>query len=272
MDDTFSYSLIRIIPDRRRGEWVNVGVVVYLADRLDIRLLDNLSKLRVIAPTFDTSFLKQLPATWERMCETLHTVQGRQELLSHMPLAHASPLAEFVADDGTYEDQIAAIMRDLVTPPSRPQREHRSRLETRLKRDFSRSKLLGHEAGDINRHLVVNRYPIDPAAQLYADFALRNGTMRLTETIDFRVKRENLHTRRGLAALKAITLAKADELFKGSCVPSVVYAASPETLDVIQPSLNLLGDYADRLYDADNPADMAAYMQMMQAAAHSAHG
>lgn len=39
--------------------------------------------------------------------------------------------------------------------------------------------------------------------------------------------------------------------------------------DLVQPSLNLLAGYAERLYDATNRNDMADYMEMMQAAARA---
>ena len=35
---TYKYSILQAVPDPRRGERVNVGVVVFLADRLDVRL------------------------------------------------------------------------------------------------------------------------------------------------------------------------------------------------------------------------------------------
>lgn len=268
MADTFTYSLIRVVPDRRRGEWVNAGVVVYLRDRLDIRLHGNYSKLRAMAPALDTAFLQTLPAAWERLCEGEDSIDERQALLSRLPLAHASPAGQFCADAGTYEQQVQSILQDLVAPPPAPSRKALpTRLETMLKAHFQRARLLGNGAEDIHRHLVVPRYPIDSSARLYADFALRNGKLRLTETIDFRVSLEQMRHRHGLAALKSVTLNRAAALHGGDCVPSVVYAARTEDLDLIQHSLNMLGDYADRLYDANNESDMADYMSMMASAA-----
>ncbi|HET6807215.1 MAG TPA: DUF3037 domain-containing protein [Frateuria sp.] len=259
------------MPDPRRGEWVNIGVVVFLDGRLDVRLLTNYSKLRILAPMLDMGFTEDLASGWERLCDGIDSVAERQAMLATFPLVHASPLGQFIADPRGYDDQVRAIMRDLVVPPAQPREDvPATRLETQLRTIFQRSRLLGRKPSDIDRHMVVHKFPIEREAGLYADFALRNGSMRLTETIDFRVKPEQIKSiKRGQAALKAITLNRADELFKGTCVPSVVYAAEPETLELIQPSLTMLGGYAQRLYDALNPQDMADYMDMMHQAAQS---
>ena len=90
---------------------------------------------------------------------------------------------------------------------------------------------------------------------------------RFTETIDFRVNASTARNAKfGQAAVKAITLDKATHLHPTS-IPSVVYACSERTRDLIQPSLNPLSVYAQRVYDVGNREEMADYMEMMQAAA-----
>lgn len=274
MAGTYNYSLIRVVPDRRRGEWLNIGVVVYHVGRLDVRLLANMSKVRILAPTLDMGFLDNLAAGWQQLCEKLETAEERCNLLAHFPIVHTSALGQFVADAQSYESRVTGIMRDLVAPPPQPRDDTPvTRLETQLRNIFRRGLLLGSKPGDIARHLVVPKFPVDREANLVADFALRNGAMRLTETIDFRVKPEQIRSvKRGQAALKAVTLNRAAEVFAGNCVPSVVYAANPETLDLAQHSLALLGNYAERIYDASNPHDMSDYMTMMHKAAEAAGG
>jgi hypothetical protein len=271
MADIYSYSLIRAVPDRRRGEWVNVGLVVFLADRVDVRLLQNLTKLKVLAPSLDVRSIEDLPEIWSAWTQELTDVAERRSMLAEFPLFQASEVAVFACAQRDYEATVEQIMKDLVVPAPAPRsRDSLTRIEKRLRGYFARSKLLGSSEEDIHRHLVVNRYPIAPGEHLYADFALRNGTLRLTETIDFRAKVETLrNTKRGQAALKAITLDRAMTITKGHCIPSVVYEANEETLDLIQPSLNLLTSYCDRLYDAGNEADLADYMSMMADAANA---
>lgn len=264
----FDYALIRAVPDPRRGEWVNIGVVVFLDGRLDIHLLGNLSKLRVIAPRLDIDLVEQIRGGWQHLCENAEGTRARHALLERFPLVHASPLARFMAAPDRYTDQVESIMRDLVVPPAAPRSEDRpTRLEAKLRADFYRANLLGQSVDDIDRHKVVPRFPIDASAGLFADFALMNGAMRITETIDFRVDRARRAAKHDKAALKCVTLARAMERYPSSCNRSVVYIADERTLDMIQPSLTMLGNYADRLYDAGSAAEMASYMSMMHAAA-----
>jgi hypothetical protein len=48
MAHTFEYAILTAVPDQWRGERVNIGVVVFLDDRLDIRFSD-FSKVAAIA-------------------------------------------------------------------------------------------------------------------------------------------------------------------------------------------------------------------------------
>lgn len=115
MSDTYSYALIRAVPDARRGEWVNIGVVVFLPDRLDVRLLRDLSKLRVMDPSLDLSLLDELEDGWNAMARK-GKVGERHSILARCPVAHASPLAWFISSAEDYERNVAAIMTDLVIP------------------------------------------------------------------------------------------------------------------------------------------------------------
>lgn len=267
MDVSFDYSLIRVVPDRRRGEWANVGVCVYLQGVLDIRIHHNHSKLRALHPALNLEFLNDLPAAWNALAGGDISAEDRQALLARMPLAHASPIARFNCDSSDYDRELDAILRDLVVPPpGRTQRIHEPRLVTDLRNKFIKAQMFSVHPDDINAHRVVQRFPVQAQANLYADFAVKNGVLRLTETLDFRAKRATIqHDKPGQAALKAITLERATKLHQ-DCIPSVVYACKPEDRELIQPSLNLLADSAQRLYDAGNADDMSSYMDMMHTA------
>src|SRR5258708_4551152 len=47
MAHIFSYAIIKAIPDPRRGERVNVGIIVFLPERVDVRFSD-LAKLSAL--------------------------------------------------------------------------------------------------------------------------------------------------------------------------------------------------------------------------------
>jgi hypothetical protein len=53
----FSYAVVRVVPRVEREEFVNVGVIVYSAERryLGCRLLPDSSRLRALVPELDTT-------------------------------------------------------------------------------------------------------------------------------------------------------------------------------------------------------------------------
>src|SRR3546814_4918881 len=48
MAHIYKYTILQAVPDPRRGECVNVGVAVFLPDRVDVRFSD-LAKVKAIA-------------------------------------------------------------------------------------------------------------------------------------------------------------------------------------------------------------------------------
>lgn len=263
--EVFDYSLIRAVPDPRRGEWVNIGVCVYHHGNLDVHLIDSYNKIRALDPNVDLRLLRRLSQDWNSICEDLDGSSSRQAILSALPFVHASPLAQFVCDPELYEEQVRLLLRDLIVPPLAIREKREPRLRATLKSHLIKAKLYSEDPGAIFQHKVVSNYPVMEEAKLFADFAAMNGVMHITETIDFRVKSEQLRNRHGQAAIKSITLDKAGEIFP-NCKRNVVFAYNQQDLDEIQPSLNLLRDYSMHMFDAGNPKDLADFVEITASA------
>ncbi len=266
MDDIYKYSLIRVVPDPRRGEWLNAGLAVFLDQSIDVRLLPDVTKLRCIAPSLDRRLIDDLAPGWNAFCEGMESAEERQRALSRLSFAHASGLATFAASRETYEPTVQSIMRDLVIPPAARRLRYmppESRLQTTLKRIFRKQNVLGRFESDIDSHLIVPNFLIDEGARAHADFALKNGVLRVTETMDFRVSPEQIkQAKHNQGALKSITLDLARKKFK-KCHTSVVYATNPGTEELIQPTIRMMSDYAQTLYHYNDPKDFDAYLHAM---------
>lgn len=261
----FDYSLIRVVPDLRRGEWVNIGVCVYHPGNLDVHLADSYNKVRALDPNVDLRLLRRLSQDWNSICEDLDGAITRQAILSGLPFVHASPLAQFVCDPESYEEQVRLLLRDLIVPPLAIREKREPRLRATLKSHLIKAKLYSEDLSAISQHKVVANFPVMEEAKLFADFAARNGVMHITETIDFRVKRDQLRNRHGQAAIKSITLDKAGEIFP-DCKRNVVFAYNHQDIEEIQPSLNLLRDYSMNMFDAGNPKDLADFVELTASA------
>ena len=268
--ELFNYSLIRVVPDPRRGEWINIGVCVYLQGMIDVRLGESSTKLRALDPNLDTRLIRDLSRNWNELTQGLQSTMEKQLVLGSLPLIHASPIAQFFTEVKDYEDQINLILRDLVTPPLAIRQKREARLQATLKEHLRRAKLYSDDPNAIKEHKVVSNFPVREQSNLYADFAAKNGVMHITETIDFRVKLEQLRNRHGLAAIKSITLDVAGDVFP-NCNRNVVYAYHPKDIEAIQPSLNLLSDYSMSMFDASKPDELAHFVEVTAKALLSAH-
>jgi len=263
MGNIFNYSILRVVPDSGRGETINIGVVVFLDDRLDARILPSLNKLRAIDPNVNLEAVYALPEELDRLAGR-GTAELRNQMLQQLPFVSTSGLGWFeIADQQAYEATIENIMRRLVMPPARAARRERapSHLDRDLKKQFAKKNILGDKLDDVNHHRIVHHYPISVDDNLYADFVLRNGAWHVTETLDLRAKPETVRGDKfKQAAVKAITLDRASKVLGNGFTPLVVYAADQATLDIAQSHINLLSDYAERLYNFLDPSDLNAYL------------
>lgn len=259
--ERYDYSLIRAVPDPRRGEWVNIGVCVYLSGFLDVRIAESLTKVRALDPNFDSRISMSLGQDWNEAAASIDDTTMKQRLLGSLPIVHASPLAQFVSEREDYEVQIGAILRDLVIPPVTIREKKEARLRATLKEHLKKAHLYSDDPSAISRHKVVPNFPVKQEANLYADFAAKNGVMHITETIDFRVKAEQLRNRHGLAAIKSITLDVAGGQYP-DCKRNVVYAYHEKDAELVEPSLNLLRDYSMSMFNAGNRKELAEYVAM----------
>lgn len=265
----YPFSILRATPDLRRGETVNIGIVVFLPDRLDVRLLPNLHKVRAIDPRVDIARLEALPEELDAICRHAGEAEHRHALLTGLGTIAVSDLGyiKCLADD--YEHEITAVERDLITPPSRQrQPSSGSRLVRTMKTQFGHMHLLAAKAGDIDQHKVVAHFPVAAEQNLYADFMIRNSQWHITETLDLRVKPESVRTAKFKQACeKAVTLDQACNHLDGKVSPVVVIAADDETLEIAQQHINLLSNYTDRIYNYLDADERAAYFERIQTAA-----
>lgn len=241
-----------------RAEVVNIGLVVYLRDRLDVRMVDSYFKVKVLDPEYDLSSIRELPSLLNSCVEgmlseeTWPVVDARHAVISHIGEFCLSPPGYFAPSRGkNYEACVSELLELLVAPKvARLDRVAATMIQTRLKKSFEKAGILGRDPEDIGKHLVVPNFPISPEQGIVADFAYQNGKMRITEALDFRVK--DLNQKRFVAAMKAVTFDRARKVFGNDTLTTVVFAASPDQAPVVDRSLALLRDSCDELIDINS--------------------
>jgi len=267
--NTFKYSLIRVTPNLEKGETINVGLIVYLDDIIDVRMLNSVTKLKAIDKGLNQEYLDELSLSLFDLSSKINDVY----MLPHLFKGSLS-LSSFgmftVKSDESYEIKISELMNRLVNPHRQQHKKSKRRVFFDIKETFVKQGIFSKYSEDLYQHKIVANYPISDEEGLVADFLLKNGKYHLTETIDFRS--ENIKKQMGEAAVSALTIAKAEEIYSSNIDSFVIYAAETTAQEKsAKQQLNLLEKHTNHLINAFSKDDMQLYYEKMLNAASMIH-
>lgn len=262
MERIYKYAVIRATPDRRKGEVVNIGILVFHPDTVDTRLAPSLNKLLALDASIDVEEIRSLPTVLGQWASRFDSVEEKYEAIRHFGVVTLSEVGTFRTTPALgYQDQVSNLLKTLVLPKQRDEPSVSiNRISTSLREVFRQRDVLGKETEDIHRHLVVPNYPINADENLYSDFALKNGAYWFTETADFRAKSRGALDNMRVASFAAIKLLKAKKLHR-NVHTFVVYATSRDA--DLSGQINLLSTCAGEIIDIDDRKAMARYTQQI---------
>ena len=270
MDVINKYAVLRIVPDERRGERVNIGLIVLKDTSIDVRLISSMSKVSALDGSIDLGQILALPSGIESWLSATRGADAKYQTLRNSGLVSVSELGWFNSlNNVEYEATLMQLMNKLVEPKPSPSKTStgNTKIASHLRQQFRSSKILGKVKSDIAKHLIVPNYPLAPDEGLYADFVLKNGVYRVTETADFRAESGTSSDRRRIAADAAIKLDTAKKLFRRKGVRRYAVVGVPRGNGATQ-AVNLLEKYVDEIFDVESKSEMARYMQKMLEAAN----
>lgn len=253
----------------QRQEVVNVGLVLFTANGPLVSFTASQGKLLALDPNFQ---ITRLFDHAKRLQDALSGLSGDNASVEEMVAMFStggglslSPPGIINSQGQTLEEIVEELQRDLVSPPSKKQSRSRptSRLHTELRQMFREAKILGSKPDDITKHLVVPNYPIDADIGLFAEFALRNGKLHVTETIDFRTSTAS--SKKQEAQAKTLLLVEAAERIGANDLRRYVVVTGASAL--VQSSMNLLKRYSDDFIVRESEHDWRRYVDAMYNAA-----
>jgi len=255
----FDYALIRYMPNPKRGEIINLGLVIFNERGTDIRMLESSTKMRLIGSQID---LIELQNSMQNMSLIADTLEGKYKLLSSFNGAvFLSDKGRFSLDDlGQYEAIVSRLFIDLVKPISIHNEVRHSRLTTQLRDKFSTLNMLAKDASELSRHKIVPNYPIKDTG-LSADFLLKNGIFHLSEVVDFNVNDTQSKLRE--TALKIMTFATSKEELGEPVACYFVYSASSEKDKFITNHLNMAEKHSDKLFNLSSKDEEKSYFRLI---------
>lgn len=267
MAHTFDYSIIRVEPDPRRGERVNVGVIVFKNGELDIRVVETKKATAIASIDWDThiqqfsTFLKENASLAETPQDLVSLVKG---VANQISMTNTGWFEASGAED--YEKEISRIISTLIKRPAPPRRHRESGIASKIAAEFRTARILASKGEDIGSGNVVRNYVVDDRAGLKADFALKNGCLHLAETVDL----TTAHPHFGTAAGAAVTLDKAKKLNDGAKAYGV-YAVEESRRGEVKEHLSILGDYSDDIFNWNDRDERRRFTRVFFDAYNSNH-
>jgi hypothetical protein len=269
MAHSYKYTILTAIPDRRRGERVNVGIVVFREGKPDVRLAQAAFKLKALTRENWETRLEGIRERLVRLCAEPEQPETLLERLAFTdPLISAAGMGTLSAHgQADYEKTVEQVMETLVLLPKLKQNDAVSRINTEIAKTFRKAKALAGPDQGIKEGKIVRFLPIAPNEGLLADFALRNGKMHIASTLDLRKQSVRLDE----AALKSIVLDKSRVVYGKSVRTIGVYAVEPDLKKHFSHHIELLADYADETYNWLEQTKRGKFLRTMYDALHGHH-
>lgn len=266
----FDYALIRYMPNPKRGEIINVGLVIFREAGIDVRVLSSPAKVRMVDGMSSQLNIDQLKESMQKLLQIVKTPTEQYELLSNFKSSlFLSSKAQFALDElAQYDDKVNKLFNDLVKPCAVKEKIiHTTRLATQLKHKFAALDLLAKDTSELSKHKIVHNYPISESMGLSADFLLKNGVYHLSGVVDFNVN--DIQSKLKETSFKVMTFMASKKALNGPVNCYFVYSASAEKEGVITHHLNLAEDYCNKMFNIDSKDDSNKYFNMISELAHS---
>ncbi len=241
MTHSYSFAVLQAMPDRTRDERVNVGIVVATPEGIDLRAPE-LRKLRILTghewSDITAAYDERLNEEW-RQCQDLPQLRERLGAISE--IFTLSRMGSLVAKPEEYEESVAAMLKAYVDRPKLSRRERQQKINAEIARTLRNAGILQRKGDTIDDHKVVERYVISAEMDIVADFAYKNGAMKVVSTLDLRTNK-SAHSR---ACEKGATLYFAREAYGAETRPFGVYAVAPPEAENRKAEIEILSSFAD---------------------------
>lgn len=240
----YNFAVARLAAHPNRDERLNVGLIVFADDGLDIRPAKNLEKVRAISAAVDVTVVRSSIYRLDELDKLIRTegaldVTERLEALKTISPLDFSSIGRFESHSASsYELAISQILKQLVEPETalaqKPVR--RSRLLSSIKATLKGERVLARKGEDLSAHRFVSGWPL--AEGLSADLLLKNGCMHVIETVDAQAEDVSVRKLVSDIAVSALVLEQARMTFGADQTTGrLVYSASATNEDIAKPSL-----------------------------------
>lgn len=272
---SYKYAIAQFRTDPARDERLNLALVVFKNDKIDVVLPKSLDKLRAVSAAVDLDLVR---ASLEELVELDAFVQSQGfssvsdrasqiQLISTISLSQVGELVVPSEQDlGKLSDRLLARLVEPEPPLPRETKRKRTKLLSDVKAAFKSERVLARKEDNIDSHRVVEGYKI--AEGLSADLLLKNGAMHVVQTVD--AASDDSSTRKAIhsIAMSALVFEYARISYgDDGTKPNLIYKASPLMESFIAPSLEAAQHQGARLINWESRDDRTRFIVELSALA-----
>jgi Protein of unknown function (DUF3037) len=277
MNNTYPFTVLRVAPDRMRGERLNVGIAVFKPGSVHIFIEFNSARLRALDPNLlsigwdtwaqeTTAFLTKLKDSNQRHHWLMHACSP---IFADKDFGYFEALSENDFDERVQEMLGRLIKKPGKTPDGTPRAKKASKLNGQLKNWFKHAGVFSNDQAELSNHRVVSNFPVNVSNDLYAEFAFKNGVVHVIETFDMRGYGKLTASIQKDAALKSIVLDQAKDALDATSKRIAIVAASDYS--AMKPALNMITAYSDDVISMESAADKTRFSEFLATALHRNH-
>lgn len=246
-----NYAILRVRPDARRGESVNIGLVLFRENSIDVRVCETRKLTALTARSWDAA-IDEFSALLRDTDDLDLDVASRMKRLSIIQ-------NQFVLDrtgwflaqtEEEYETRVRDALRSLVERPKRKRASDFHSVSSEIATVLRSANILATNDDNLESGKVFRHFTIEDG--LVADFVQRNSRLHVASVLDLRANSPQL----AQAALKAVVLDRAEVVYGEQDVHKIgVFAAAPARLNELHANLAILRPYAHELVNWEDRQD-----------------
>lgn len=254
------------MPNFKRAEVINIGIVIFRKKDIDVKVLQSLSKIRIIDGSSTINDLSELVESMIDIANYAGDNDSSFDILKsfYRNNIYLSGLGSFsLKNINDYDSTVEKLFSQLVEPvaPKR-KRVNKPRLITSVKNYFKKISSISSNPDDIEKNMIVENYPINKHLGVDADFMAKNGVYHLSNVVDFNVsdkKTKHLET-----SSKVLSFIEGKKAFP-SLKRHFVYSATSHREIEMEKEIRMAENYCENIFNLHSKSEKKKYEDLMSA-------
>lgn len=256
MAHSYKFSIIQARPSALRGERVNVGIVAFGPNGVDVRFTEIRKLAHLTGHKWDQIADAYKDMLTELAPSDLAALQSgdssksavRSEVFS---LGRPGDLSARSSEE--FDDAVRKILSVFVDKPSLNRKEKQQKINTEIALMLRQVGVLGERGQPLEVGKVIPKFVVSEEKDIVADFAYKPNGLKVVSTLELRGLMTGAHAK---ACEKGATLYFAKQRFGGEVKTLGVYAASANELPVHRGEIEILTSFADgNVFNWMDPSD-----------------